>query len=131
MIGWYQASKHALSAVSDALRREVTSSGVDVVLVEPGGFRTEIWDKAEQDLVRRRTDSLYAKAYGRSLAILRTFRPIMGHPRDVAEVIGDALTAGRPRAHYRVGVDAQLLHAAHRLLPERARDRVLQAVLGL
>src|SRR5688500_18029788 len=37
LTGWYQASKHALEAVSDALRMEVASDGIKVVLVEPGG----------------------------------------------------------------------------------------------
>jgi len=42
--GWYQAAKHALEAVSDALRMEVAGDGVRVVLVEPGGFKTGIWE---------------------------------------------------------------------------------------
>src|SRR2546426_3031418 len=46
LTGWYQAAKHALEALSDALRMEVAQDGVEVVLVEPGGFKTGIWDSA-------------------------------------------------------------------------------------
>src|SRR5216110_2068395 len=45
--GWYQGAKHALEGLSDALRIEVASAGVAVVLVEPGTFKTGIWDEAE------------------------------------------------------------------------------------
>ena len=37
--GWYQASKHALEAASDALRNEVARDGIKVVLIEPGGIK--------------------------------------------------------------------------------------------
>ena len=43
--GWYQAAKHALEGVTDALRMEVAGMGVKVVLVEPGDFRTAIFDE--------------------------------------------------------------------------------------
>ena len=130
MAGWYQASKHALSAVSDALRREVADDGIDVVLIEPGGISTGIWDKAADDLARRRRRSRFPTSYDRSLRVLRTARPFMGSPSSVAEVIGEALTAGRPRAHYRVGADATSILALEAIVPERVRDRLARAVIG-
>ena len=51
--GWYQAAKHGLEGVTDALRMEVAGMGVKVVLVEPGGFRTAIFDEVSGDLDRR------------------------------------------------------------------------------
>lgn len=130
MIGWYQATKHALSAVTDALRREVASDGIDVVLIEPGGMETGIWDKAEQDLLRRRRVTSSPRIYDRSLRILHTVRPFMPTPRPAAGVISDALTAGRPRPRYRVGADAAALELFEAVVPERARDRVIRTALG-
>lgn len=130
MTGWYQACKHALTAVTDALRREVAADGVDVVLVEPGGLDTGIWDKAEDDLVRRRRGSAHPTAYDRSLRVLRTSRPFMKGPRPAAEVIGDAMTAGRPRATYRVGADAPLVELLDTLLPNRLKDRLARTAMG-
>jgi len=46
--GWYQAAKHALEGVSDALRMEIANTGVKVVLIEPGGFKTGIWEETEK-----------------------------------------------------------------------------------
>jgi NAD(P)-dependent dehydrogenase (short-subunit alcohol dehydrogenase family) len=39
--GYYAASKSALEGLSGSLRREVASLGIDVLIVEPGGFRTD------------------------------------------------------------------------------------------
>ena len=130
MTGWYQGSKHALSAVTDALRREVAEDGIDVVLVEPGALDTGIWDKAEDDLLRRREGAGDTTAYDRVLGFLRAGRPYMPGPEIAAEAIGRALTAGRPEVRYSVGLDAPLVRLAERLLPDRVHDRVLRVAMG-
>ena len=48
--GHYAGAKHTLEAMSDALRMEVAGDGVKVVLVEPGGFKTGIWEEFERDI---------------------------------------------------------------------------------
>src|SRR6266702_3774742 len=53
LMGWYQGAKHALEALSDALRIEVGGDGIRVIVVEPGSFRTGIWDEAEKDMAGR------------------------------------------------------------------------------
>jgi NAD(P)-dependent dehydrogenase (short-subunit alcohol dehydrogenase family) len=130
MTGWYQASKHALSAVTDAFRKEVAEDGIDVVLVEPGGLDTGIWDKAEDDLARRREGAGDATPYDRALRLLRTGRPYMPGPEIAAEAIGRALTAGRPRVRYSVGLDAPFVRVGERLLPDRAQDRLARMAMG-
>lgn len=131
LTGWYQASKHALSAVSDALRVEVASFGVEVVLIEPGGIRTEIWRKAEDDIRNRSEGSSYATAYDRALRMLHALEGRMNPPAAVAQVVGKALTSGRPRARYRVGADARIVEWANSVVPARAKDRAVRAALGL
>ncbi|HSH23706.1 MAG TPA: SDR family NAD(P)-dependent oxidoreductase [Acidimicrobiales bacterium] len=130
MTGWYQASKHALAAVTDALRREVAADGVHVVMVEPGGLDTMIWDKAADDLRRRRQVSASPLSYDRSLRVLHSTRPFMPPPSVAAEAIGTALTTGRPRARYRVGPGATAVRVIQAVVPERARDRLARAVLA-
>jgi NAD(P)-dependent dehydrogenase (short-subunit alcohol dehydrogenase family) len=130
LTGWYQGCKHALEAVSDALRMEVASSGVKVILVEPGGFKTAIWDDMERD-VERRADSRYASAYRRSLQATRLSEPFMGSPERCARVIGRALSSPFPRARYLVGYDAQAFAMVERFTPTGVKDRVSRLVLGL
>ena len=128
--GWYQASKHALEAASDALRIEVARDGVRVVLIEPGGVKTAIWAQMEAD-VARRAGSRFEAQYRRVLGLLAPYSALMARPDAVAEVIGSALTARSPRARYLVGLDAPGIVAVQSLVPTALRDRVVRLLTGL
>jgi NAD(P)-dependent dehydrogenase (short-subunit alcohol dehydrogenase family) len=130
LTGWYQGAKHALEALSDALRMEVAADGVSVVLVEPGGFRTGIWGEAEGDLTRHQ-GSRYEQAYRRTLQQIRLSQWILGHPSRVARTIGRALTARSPRARYLVGIDAQFAAIADAVTPTGVKDLLVRKTLGL
>lgn len=130
LAGWYQASKHALEALSDALRCETASAGVKVILVEPGGFRTGIWADLERD-VERRGDSRYAAAYRRSLWATRASEALMGEPSGAAKVIAGAVSASMPRSRYLVGYDAQAMAVIDRFALAPVKDRVTRLILGL
>ena len=130
LAGWYAGAKHALEALSDALRIEVASAGIKVVLVEPGGFRTGIWDEVSQT-VDSRPDSPYRRAYRRSAAGLRLGQGLMGDPQHVARVVGRALTWRFPPERCLVGVDARALSLAQMLTPTPVRDRFTRLGLGL
>jgi NAD(P)-dependent dehydrogenase (short-subunit alcohol dehydrogenase family) len=130
LTGWYQASKHALEAVSDALRMEVASAGIKVVLVEPGGFKTGIWEDNQQD-VARRGDTRYRGAYERTLQLMRLSQPVMGDPAQCARVIVRALRSRSPRARYLVGYDAQTIALVSPLTPTAVKDRLTRFTLGL
>ena len=104
LMGWYCASKHGLEAMSDALRMEVAPYGVKVVLVEPGSFGTDIWDRGGESLPPPATPE-YAAAYDRA----RTATGLMRRAPDpiwVARVIRLALATPVPLPRYLVGVDA-------------------------
>ncbi len=130
LTGWYQACKHALEGVSDALRAEVAADGVKVVLVEPGFVRTAIWAGTEGDL-RGRTASGYEASYRRLRSTTRLASPIMADPAKVARVVADAVTARRPRARYLVGCDAQAIAALRAHVPTVVWDQVARTVLDL
>ena len=130
LTGWYQASKHALEGVSDALRAEVAGDGVKVVLIEPGLVRTGIWAELDDELGGR-TASSFASSYQRLLASTRCASPIMCDPSKVADVIASAVTSRNPRARYLVGCDAQVLAGLRAYVPTRVWDRVARTVLDL
>ena len=130
--GWYTGAKHALEALSDAMRIEVASLGVKVVLVEPGGFRTNIWDDFEGDAARwTERGSRHAEAYRRSLDGQKRLDRLMGQPETVAKVVVAALGARLPRARYLVGADAQLLTLADTMTPTFIKDRIIRMGLGI
>jgi NAD(P)-dependent dehydrogenase (short-subunit alcohol dehydrogenase family) len=130
--GHYTAAKHALEALSDALRVEVAGAGVRVVLVEPGGFKTGIWDEMERDIERREAaGSRFVSAYRRSLWGQRMFEPLMGQPAACARVIAGALTARFPRSRYLVGLDARALLVADTFTPTLVKDLAMRLGLGI
>jgi len=130
MTGWYQAAKHALEAVSDALRVEVAGDGIRVVLVEPGGFRTGIWETTEHE-IEGRAGSRYEAAYQRTLLGTRLSQPFMGEPETVAGVIARAVEARWPRPRYLVGYDAQVIALWDRFTPTEVKDRLTRLALRL
>jgi NAD(P)-dependent dehydrogenase (short-subunit alcohol dehydrogenase family) len=132
LLGAYNASKFGLEGVSDSLRREVYPHGVDVIVVEPGGVKTPIWKKGDE-LASELVDGMPAEAgrlYGSMVSALRRETTKIAtetgiEPRGVAEVIGRALTAKRPRARYLVGRDAKVQGPVAALLPDRLMDRIV------
>ncbi len=133
--GAYSASKFALEAVSDALRREVGPLGVRIVVVEPGAVVTEIWDRglshAEQLAASMTPDQheRYDALIGALTRQARQFARDGVQPAQAAQVIAKAITATKPRTRYTVGRDAAIGVRLARLAPDRLLDRMLRAAL--
>ncbi|HEX2413323.1 MAG TPA: SDR family oxidoreductase [Solirubrobacteraceae bacterium] len=135
LFGPYSASKFGLEAMSDALRREVSQHGVRVVVVEPGGIATPIWDKGHSDADRmlenappeavRRYEHLHATVRRATEKLARDGLP----PEAVADVVGRAVTMQNPRPRYVVGRSAKIRAVAARLLPDRAFDALVARYL--
>jgi NAD(P)-dependent dehydrogenase (short-subunit alcohol dehydrogenase family) len=130
LTGWYQGAKHALEGLSDALRMEVARDDIRVILVEPGGIRTGIWEEMEREIAKR-AGSRYEGAYNRTLTTTRWWQPFMGDPAQCAKAIGAAVTTHWPRARYLVGRDAQALALWSSLTPTEMRDRIVRLVMSL
>jgi NAD(P)-dependent dehydrogenase (short-subunit alcohol dehydrogenase family) len=130
-LGWYQAAKSALSALSSVLRQEVAHLGIEVVVVEPGLVDTDIWDHAADDLRRRRDDALDAAPYDQAIEAVAEARARGAGTDEVARAVGTALHAGHPRFRYRVGTGAHTLPLVERVVPSGLRDRVARAAGAL
>ncbi len=136
LAGPYAASKFALEAVSDSLRRELAPAGVRVAVVEPGGVRTPIWEKGTDaaDALLARMPAEAEERYGELARRLRSEAERLSReglaPEAIAEVVLHALTARRPRTRYLVGSDAKLRGHAARVLPDRVMDRLIARALS-
>ena len=136
LVGAYNMSKFAMEGMSDSLRRELRPHGVDVIVIEPGGVKTPIWQKGNElaDDLQADMPPEAQRLYGRMIQALRKqtvkIQTESGiEPREVAEAIGTALTAKRPRARYLVGRDAKLRAPAAAVLPDRVMDRLVALVM--
>ena len=134
--GAYHATKHAVEALSDALRWEVRGFGVRVVVIEPGLITTRFGETAAGSLSEAQApetaDDPYASfnaAVGS--ATVGVYEGPMARlgagPDAVAKVIERAISSVSPRPRYRVTASARLALAQRRLLPDRAWDAVLRS----
>jgi NAD(P)-dependent dehydrogenase (short-subunit alcohol dehydrogenase family) len=133
LFGPYSASKVALEAISDSLRREVRPWGMHVSVVQPGAIATPIWDKSTA-VAMQTLDGLPPLArelYGAVIDGTLKFAQQMGKkgapPEQVAGAVEHALTAEPPSTRYLVGLDAKLQAA----LASVVSDRVLDALMAL
>ena len=129
--GWYHGTKFALEGLSDALRLETRPFGIDVVVIEPGGIKTE-WGGIAADNVQKTSgggayaEQAAAVAAGmRSEANARRSSP----PQVIADAIGKAVTARRPRTRYASGFAARPILALRRILSDRAFDSLITRVV--
>ena len=128
--GPYSASKFAMEAVSDALRNELAPHGVQVVVVEPGGVKTEM-SRTGLTALTRLEEGMTPEQNARYGALMRAIPSHVaaftdaGVTADVAaKTIANAVTDPRPRTRYTIGATAAFLIRASRVLPDRVLDRM-------
>ncbi|HWJ51413.1 MAG TPA: oxidoreductase [Solirubrobacteraceae bacterium] len=131
--GHYHATKHALEAISDALRFELRGFGIDVVLLEPGLITTEFGEAATASMadVSSSGDDPYARFNATVGAITKgaydgPMRMLGAGPDRVAKVIERAITRRQPPARITITPSAKLSILMRRLLPDRAWDAAMR-----
>jgi NAD(P)-dependent dehydrogenase (short-subunit alcohol dehydrogenase family) len=136
-VGAYAASKFAMEAVSDSLRRELRPWGISVSLLEPGSVSTPIWEKGirtGQEVLDRLPPEAHT-LYGEAVAALQKVAGETAErgvaPLVVAKVVEHALTSPRPKTRYAVGRDAKMRIALTRVVPDRTMDRLIARAMGL
>jgi NAD(P)-dependent dehydrogenase (short-subunit alcohol dehydrogenase family) len=128
---YYHATKHAVEALSDALRFEVKGFGIDVIVIEPGPIKTRFGDTAVGSIAMPQ-NSPYASF---NTVLERQIREayeggpmarFAAPPEAVADVIEKAISATTPRTRYKVTLAARILMGLRRWLPDRAFDAFLR-----
>jgi NAD(P)-dependent dehydrogenase (short-subunit alcohol dehydrogenase family) len=136
-VGPYCASKHALEAISDALRMELNYWHIPVSIIEPGTIATEIISrsiKSAEECINqlpRQANDLYQTCFDRarcaSTKIMESALPV----DNVTRTLLKAITSRKPKARYTVGPDAKALAVMSRLLPDWMIDKLILRQLGL
>jgi NAD(P)-dependent dehydrogenase (short-subunit alcohol dehydrogenase family) len=131
--GHYHATKHALEALSDALRYELRGFGIDVVLLEPGLITTEFGESATASMAEATIpgDDPYATFNATVGAVTKgaydgPMRRLGAGPERVAKVIERALERRRPPARITITPSAKLMIGLRRLLGDRAWEAAMR-----
>jgi short-subunit dehydrogenase len=131
--GYYHATKHAVEALSDALRYEVEPWRIQVSLVEPGPMRTGFGTVISETMhTATAPDSPYraqAMAFDAASVQLYRTRLLAVRPEVVARAIEHALTSPRPLSRYVMARRTRVLITTRELLPGKAWDRLLRTIV--
>jgi len=121
-LGVYAASKHALEAISDAFRRELSVYGIKIVVIEPGSTESAIWDKVPDLSKYAHTD--FHSAMGRVFkSIDKSLEDIMPVSK-VSQIVIKSFLKKNPKTRY-VVVHNKLTHWwLPRLIPEKILDNI-------
>jgi short-subunit dehydrogenase len=125
--GWYHASKFAIEGLSDSLRMEVKPFGIDVIVIEPGGVKSEWGDIAIENLIRVSGNAAYKEmATGAEKSFRRT-ELNNAEPIIIAKLIKKAIEVKKPRTRYAGGNMAKPLLFLRGILSDRVFDRLIMS----
>ena len=126
--GWYHVTKYSVEAFSDALRIEMQPFGIDVVMIEPGGIKTDWGHIAADHLAESSKGTAYEQTGLQEVENLHWMynTNYLSQPAVVTKAMCKAVNSRRPRARYRVGAFATTIVLSHLLLPARWWDAVVR-----
>lgn len=135
--GIYSSAKFAMEAINDSLRREMSSFGLKVIMITPGGVSTGLSEQGITTAERlaklmtpdqhRRHDRLFDAVKAQA----ETWATDGIRPEKVAAVVSRAIHVSKPRTRYTVGRDSALLTRLVRILPDKLLDRMLRSQMKL
>lgn len=126
--GWYHATKFAVEGFSDSLRMEVATFGIDVIVVEPGGIKTDWGIIASEHLKQSSANGAYVGQASRVADNMKKNYSSEKYtkPELIAVAIGKAVTARKPKTRYAVGYGAKPAVFMKRILSDRTIDKISQ-----
>src|ERR1700744_2862685 len=127
--GWYHASKFALEGMSDSLRKEVKPFGIDVVVIEPGGVKSEWAGIAAENLRKVSGSTAYKSLVDSFAGALEKTEIDNAGPEVIVNLVKKAIDAKNPKTRYSGGYMAKPALFMRWLLPDRAFDKMLMSQL--
>ena len=122
--GIYSASKGALELITEALRMEVKSFGIQITNVAPGDFATNIAAGRYHAPVVK--GSAYEVPYGNTLKEMDSHVDSGSNPNEMAEAIFAIIQTDKPKVHYKVGAFMQKFSIVlKRILPDTVYEKML------
>ena len=126
-LGPYAASKHALEAISDAFRRELSLYGIKTVIIEPGSTQSAIWDKVPHFSKFKNTDfyRAIARVYKNIEKSLINIIPV----EKVSYIVYKAFVSKNPKTRYVIVNNKFTYWYLPRLMPEKLLDKLFNKMM--
>ncbi len=127
MGGWYHASKFALEALSDSLRLEVKPFGINLVVIEPGGIKSEWGGIAFGKMLEASKDSVYSTYAQKMFNFIKEMEQKNNAPEPIviAELIKKAIEAKKPKARYAKGAMAKPMLLMKKYMSDAMFDKMI------
>ncbi len=125
---WYHATKFALEGLSDSLRMELHSFGIDVVVIQPGAILTE-WNGIARDSLMKYSGGGAYREGARSHAKMMASADqgsMPSPPAVVARTIVKAVQTRKPRTRYAIGRGSRAILFLRRVLSDRYFDALMR-----
>ena len=125
--GWYHAAKFAVEGLSDCLRVELKPFGIDVIIVEPGGIKTDWGAIAADNLKKTAAGGAYEEYADKAADVMVGLYSgnMPTKPEVIAKTIRKAVTKKRPKTRYLTGFLAKPLVLVRRIFGDRFYDFLL------
>lgn len=126
--GWYHATKFAVEGFSDCLRMELAPFGIDVVVVEPGGIKTD-WGLIAAKHLRETAKGGAYEQYANKAAdgMIKNYSGnMLAKPELIARTVKKAVTKKRPRTRYLIGFMAKPMVITQKIFGDRVYDWVIR-----
>ena len=126
--GWYHATKFALEGLSDCLRMELEPFGIDVIIVEPGGIKTDWGIIAADHLKNSSENGAYANATNKAAKSMKEMYSgsRLTESIVIAHTIVKSVTVKKPKTRYLVGYGAKPAVFIRRLISDRMFDKLIK-----
>ena len=126
-LGPYAATKHAVEAISDAMRRELMRYGIDVIIIEPGPIQTGIWDNNKaKDGNFKYQDTDYATLFTKIDKGVEQMEHNALPASKVGELVLKAYTKKKPRTRYLIAPSQWMFWLAIHVLSDRFLDNMFK-----
>ncbi|CAM3993769.1 SDR family oxidoreductase [Lederbergia lenta] len=129
----YVASKHALEGWTECLRLEVKPFGIDVALIEPGSFQTNIWSQGKRIAERSKLHTSPYSSYMQSIENeLEESQNSYGNPNVVASLIADLCSQKQwKKLRYPIGKGVRLNFFLKSIIPWNMWEKIFLNKLGM
>lgn len=128
---WYNSSKFAVEGMSDCLRMELKPFNINVVIIEPGGIKTDFWtaEKKLKSNVKISKNSPYAKKYDKYQQSTKKMKQKFPTPEVIVKIVNKVLNVKHPKSRYKAGKGARILLTLRKMSSDKIFDFIIKSCL--